>query len=555
MRSKKGLISYRFVLLLALSALSAGGRPTPFLPSGKDRWIQVQTANFTLFSDASESRTVELGTKLEQLRGVLAKIHPGLSVHSPKATYVFVFKDAASFAPYKKRIDGKPANIDGWFISGRDASWVAMNGSALHDPLHTIYHEYIHDFMNANFPSGVPTWFSEGIADCYGTFRADEKTAEIGRPARDRVEFLSQHSLIPLQELFAIDTRSKDYNEGERQGIFYAESWALVHYVFWDKPERLPQLVRFLDRLDQGHDIAELFEECFQTTLARFEAEFRSFVSSGRFLFEVVKVGDLTFDKSVQVRPMPREDLLSRLGDYLVHVDPDRAGDAEVLVQEALRTNPSHASAHATLAYLRDLAGRHDEATSEYEKSIGFDPDDFMIQFHYGHALLLQEAGRGPEGKDRENVEGRLEKIRVLLGRSIALRPDFAEAYVDFGLTFLLSDHGFSAGITALEKARAMLPSRTGIVVNLVTLYALNGDGAKAQSLIDTVLAHAHDPEALRSAREALGTVMLWGRLSQPTSSKEGRGDAPSPETVPQPDGGERPDATSEPPAPGPAKV
>ena len=41
---------------------------------------------------------------------------------------------------------------------------------------------------------------------------------------------------IPLPELMAVRHDSPLYNEGDRRSIFYAESWALLHYLLMGSP-------------------------------------------------------------------------------------------------------------------------------------------------------------------------------------------------------------------------------------------------------------------------------------------------------------------------------
>ena len=36
---------------------------------------------------------------------------------------------------------------------------------------------------------------------------------------------------MPLHELFAVTHNSPQYNESTRQGMFYAESWLLTHFL------------------------------------------------------------------------------------------------------------------------------------------------------------------------------------------------------------------------------------------------------------------------------------------------------------------------------------
>ena len=60
---------------------------------------------------------------------------------------------------------------------------------------------------------------------------------------------LKNTTLMPLRELKAVDHTSGVYNEGDRRGVFYAESWALMHYLMLGNPIRTTQLRDYLLRV------------------------------------------------------------------------------------------------------------------------------------------------------------------------------------------------------------------------------------------------------------------------------------------------------------------
>ncbi|MFN2386887.1 MAG: hypothetical protein ABR576_11500, partial [Thermoanaerobaculia bacterium] len=111
-----------------------------------------------------------------------------------------------------------------------------------------IYHEYPHFFLQNNFPP-VPRWYDEGLAEFYSTFRATDREARIGLTVDEHVLLLRQVPLMPMEKLFAVTYESPEYNEELKQGIFYAQSSAFVHYLMRGEQDRKPQLSRFLQAL------------------------------------------------------------------------------------------------------------------------------------------------------------------------------------------------------------------------------------------------------------------------------------------------------------------
>ncbi|HEV8701598.1 MAG TPA: DUF1570 domain-containing protein [Candidatus Polarisedimenticolia bacterium] len=517
MRTRRAFCA--LVAILLLGVLGPAGDGLLALPPETDDWIRIETAHFTMYSNASERRTADLGRRLERFRAVLSLFYKKFRIDPPAPTSIYVFKHEASFKPYRALYNDRFVDSAGVFVGWPDGSFIAMNGDPGTDPLDIIYHEYVHQFLNNNL-HGTPPWFNEGLAECYSTFQADDKSASIGRTPAEHVLFLRENNLLSLRHLFAITHDSPDYNEGTRRGVFYAQSWALVHYFLWDKAERRSQLGAFLDRLASGQDPDQAFTASFATTHEKLEQELRAHVGGTRFLFNAVKFSDLHVDTSTKVAPMKREEILARLGDLVVHVQPGRPWEAETHYREALKFNPACASAITGLAVLSEKAERYDEAVVQFEKALAIDPDDGMTCFHFGACLARRSALRGMDG-GRDAIPPDVARARDLLGKSIRLRPGLAEAYVEFGRTYFGNGGDLAPAIRHLETARQMLPARADVLASLAMLHARNGDLARARDLVENGLARMNDREALEAARRALSAEEAWRARTSPPAADE----------------------------------
>src|SRR4051794_2417839 len=109
----KRCISHAAAIVILFLAL---GLPALALPGPKEEWITVRTASFTLFSNTGERKTREIGADLERLRDALSQLSPELALNSPVPTYIFVFRDTASFKPYQRTYNGQPLNSEGYFL-------------------------------------------------------------------------------------------------------------------------------------------------------------------------------------------------------------------------------------------------------------------------------------------------------------------------------------------------------------------------------------------------------------------------------------------------------
>ena len=234
-----------FLIVIAVISLAALARPADALPQQRDSWIALRTASFTIFSNAGERTTRAFGADLERLRDALDQISPGLALSSPVPTYVFVFRDTVSFRPYQKNYKGEPLDAGGYFLSSPLASYLVVSADPAGNPQPVLYHEFIHHMMRNN-SANLPLWLHEGIAEYYSTFKVSPDEVQIGLPVPEHLAWIRRHNLVPLTTLFAADESSPEYNESSRRGGFYAESWALVHYLISGNPDRRRHALEYL---------------------------------------------------------------------------------------------------------------------------------------------------------------------------------------------------------------------------------------------------------------------------------------------------------------------
>src|SRR6185503_16514367 len=77
----------------------------------KDEWINVRSKNFFLIGNAGEKEMRQVATKLEQFRETFRLIFARVKFNSSIQTNVIVFKDDASFDPFRPKREGKPDNL------------------------------------------------------------------------------------------------------------------------------------------------------------------------------------------------------------------------------------------------------------------------------------------------------------------------------------------------------------------------------------------------------------------------------------------------------------
>lgn len=410
----------------------------------KENWIKVNSKNFTLLGNTTESEIRKVATRLELLREVFAQISPNTRLNASVPTTVLVFQTDDSYQPFKpKRPDGKTQeNIAGYFLTSTDGNYITMT-TELHgvDPFHVIFHEYVHFLVNNNL-SNVPLWLNEGLAEYYSTFQASDNNRKLrlGAPIEWHLQALQSRGLLPLKTLLAVDENSPHYNERSKAGIFYAESWAFVHYLMLENNmERRPQLVRFLSRLNAGISLETNFRQSFGVDYAAMEAELDGYIKRFRFpVMDITVEKPIDYEKEMQSARATEAEVQYRLGDLLLHAR--RPDDAERYLQKALALEPGSADTLVALGSTRYRQERYEEAKKFFRQAIEADARNYLAHYYYANCLWQQ--GQPEKAVESYRQAAQLKPELAYLHRQLAfaygqLRRD-AEAVESYTQAFRL---------------------------------------------------------------------------------------------------------------------
>lgn len=487
------LIAFTALCLLCTSAFAI--EP----PREKERWTTLSIDELTIYSSADDATTRSVASGLVRLRDALSVVTK-LKVRSPLPTRVFVFGDQRSFATYCEAVMGRSERLSGVFLSHRDGNHVLIDGSA-RGVDHVVYHELTHYFLRNTISSDVPLWFNEGLAEFYSTFKAHKDDVEVGLPIDAHIAWLRTQPLIPLKDLFAINHDSKEYHEGNRQGVFYAESWALVHYLMIGNPERRAQLGTYVGLIAGGKTIDDAFRAAFNASYEDLERELRKYIRAFSMTYIRYSMADLKATEVPAPRPLPRDALLVGLGDLLMHTDTPHFGDAETFLAAALKANPSSGDAYAEMGVAKSWQRQHAEAETYFEKAVQLGSRDALPYTLYGDSIMrrLDARIRSNGGAPAADVA----KARDLFRKATELNPSSAIAFAGLGATYTMTSEDGAPGIAALERSLALAPSEAPTLYNLVMLEARAGRREEASKRLDA-LARVANAGMMREARENL---------------------------------------------------
>jgi tetratricopeptide (TPR) repeat protein len=513
------------VTLLTLPAVAAAA-PAPEIvktPGELERWVELKADEFVIVSNAGKGKTEEIAEHLLRFRAVLAKASK-LPIHSPLPISVYAFKSTSAFAPYRDIILARRAKkVAGFFIHAWDGPLIVFDASGRWNAEHVIYHELTHAFMG-NQGRPLPLWLREGAADFYAAFAIQDGAARIGLPT-GQITLLRKREWVPLAEVLAADNTSPLYTDATRAPLFYAESWAMVHYLYADCPKRRGQLGSYLEQLAAGRTVEQAFASAFGTGFSEFEKELKAYVNGPAMQYLVLSSDHLEPISVGTPTAIPHDEVLARLGYLLLAGSQASFPSAEAFLTQAFKFNPHNVTALTGLGIVREREGRPKEGWTLYQRALEFAPDDLRTDLHAAEALLERlEKGNPPSHADGELA-------RDLLRRALRHCPNLALGWAELGRTYVLAgdNNDAGAGVDALERCLALdaqdYPAARDLIVLCVRQdrleYAAEVNARFLSTCGDAALVSSAHEALVRGELERAERLLAEGRLDDALKTAE----------------------------------
>lgn len=477
-----------FTVLFMLSAILCLAPSAP----ANDEWKKLRSRNFQFYGNAADEDIRQFAVKLETFREIFREFTDRKNFNSPIPVNVIIFKDDASFDDFKisnqKESAGEQSN--GFFQTGDDINYIALpvkNNQNLR-PIFRRYAEFL--IENEIGRTNAPAWFVEGLAEYLELTQIENDGAvKLGAVNDKHLYALRNNKLIPLETFFHLDFFTVTSQSEENQQIFFAQAWALIHFLLnGSKGAGSPQLDKFTALLKTGKPSIESFREAFQTDLSASEQAFADYVNQKNFSEK-----SLHFAVELQGEPhnLSEAETKTVLGDLLYHIN--RLGQAEKLLAEALKLDENSGFTYSSFGLIKMRQKNFAEAEKYLEKAVRADEKNYLT--HYRYAYTLSREGMSEygfvSGYDLESAE----KMREELKKVVALNPNFAPGYNLFAFINFIRNEKIEEAAEYLKKALSLAPGSERHQIRNAEIFMRREEFTKARRIAQKVFQSAANEE------------------------------------------------------------
>jgi tetratricopeptide (TPR) repeat protein len=468
--------------LLLLSFLAAGrsAAQEDLSPLLQHHWFEARTAHFNVYSCGETQRVSRLVARLEQFRLAYSLLAGAQAVASPPII-VIAFPDIDSMRPFRPVRDGKPANLTAFFHRGSEENLIVL---PLTDSisLQAILHEYSHLLFRHNDPFW-PLWLKEGMAEIYSTIEVvGAHTVRTGKPLPEHLRLLGEQSLLPFHALFSVTHDSPEYNEREHQGIFYAESWLLCHYLMvGDHAAHRAAFAQLTTLLRQGQLPEQAFTNAFHATLVQMENQLRHYAQGKIEPVDFPLGFDLTAPQPLAIRPLAPVEVCFRLGDELLQIN--RLDEAETYFLRAEKLAPRSPLPFEGQGLLAAERDHTEEAIHLLTKAFERGSGSFLAHYTCGAQTFRLASGSPAHYRPVKNEAAK--EIRRELQKALALMPDFGAAHHLMGIFELVQQDDPISAEKHLQRAIQLEPENLSYLFSLAQAQLLKKDLTAARNTLE----------------------------------------------------------------------
>jgi tetratricopeptide (TPR) repeat protein len=460
------------------------------------QWLEVRSDHFTVLTDSSEQQGRRILDQFERMRWIFQTLFPKANLDPSAPIVVLATRDREGFQSLEPEAYLAKGQMDlaGCFLRAPDTNYVLLrlDGDQEH-PFAAVYHEYTH-LEFGSMSEWIPLWLNEGLAEFFENTEINNQDVLVGRPSRDDLLLLRRSQLIPLPDLFRVDVSSPYYHEEQKGSVFYAESWALTHYLeVSDREKGTRRLTRYISLLSEHEDPVTAASNAFGD-LDQLESALANYIQANSYQQLVLSNPAVSSDISQnQTRTLSPADADIVRADLLTNVG--RTKEAHALLDAVIKENPENARALETMGFLAFHEGNRDAARDWYGKAVKLDPQNYLPSYYY--ALMTM----GSEASDEDTI------VESSLLDALRLKPDFAPASNRLALFYALRHTRLEDARDLSLRAIELDPASFVYRMDASSILMSMQDFHNAETITKSAIRVAKRPEQWQAAQSRLAQL------------------------------------------------
>ncbi len=438
-----------------------------------DRWVEVRSDNFHIYSQQSPRQTNRFARELESWRQAASFTISGADSFPPAnvPNLVYLFDDVETMQAFVA------TDAPAFFSPTPRANFLAIAFDE-EQSFEQGFHHYVH-FLVRNFNDlRLPRWYEEGLAGYIARMQVDGDEVEFERFREE-----SNEVLVAVSQMLSMDRLlySDDALASPRMiQIANIKSSALLHYLlhayeeegFIDRREHLRSYIGFLL---EGRNPRYAYDRSFDVTTEQLDEEFHNYLLSSRRPPGTIETGTILEPELSGSSTIEGATLAVALAE--LSLNSGNFEIAEQLFERAVAEDEDVAralSGNGDALRMQEVEGMDQLIARYFIEAAEMAPQDANILLDYGEYWESElEACENvwPSGQ-RDRI---VSDVYTHFERAIQLSPRSPEANLAMGEYFLLAGNDWTQGVPYQRQAFELLPADTFIMEQAVK-YAIAAD-------------------------------------------------------------------------------
>ncbi len=450
--------------------------------AGGPEWVKITSQNFEVLTTAGERAGRGVILRFEQVRSFFAQA-AGLDTANGQPVRIVLFRSDKEFRPYQ------PNEVaEAYYMPGSACDYIIMRNSG-EQASPVAVHEYTH-LLARHFGGPKAVWFNEGLAELYSNMRPIGSQIAVGSPIESHRFVLVREKWIPLEQVVSAGHDSPLYNEKARAGVFYAESWALVHMLALDAQYR-PGYNACVGELDRGSGAGDAFRKVYNKSLREVQKDLEAYVRGTQFRAALFNVKLPKNTDQPEVRPATALESGLVLADVLAN-QKSKFPQAQEALEGLASQYPQSWEAQQGLAYLNWHGGKIEPSIGHFRRASELGCTNPKMYYDYG--LLL--ASRGTR-----------DDAITALKRATALDPADRETHLNLG-RLLVEDGKYGEALGEFQSVKTVKPDEAfRFFYAAAYAHFKLGQKAQARKTAEIGLKHAKNAEETAPLQRLLAAL------------------------------------------------